>query len=51
MFTRKKTQLFETPIISDSKSTSVTSAFVDAGMKKSAETRSQNGALKYESYK
>lgn len=47
MFTRKKTQLFETPIISDSKSTSVTSAFVDAGMKKSAETRSQNGALKY----
>lgn len=48
MFTTKKSKLFEA-----TKKTSTTtgsdSAFVNAGMKKSVETRSTNGAVKYES--
>ena len=49
MFTSKKTQLFETPVkaTKGSNTTSATSTFVSAAMKKGAETRSQNGALKY----
>lgn len=49
MFTSKKTQLFETPVkaTKGSNTTSVTSTFVSAAMKKGAETHSQNGALKY----
>jgi hypothetical protein len=48
MFTNKKSALFEAPEASSSKSSkSTTSAFVQGAMKKSAETRSQNGALKY----
>jgi hypothetical protein len=48
MFTNKKSVLFEAPEASSSKSSkSTTSAFVQGAMKKSAETRSQNGALKY----
>lgn len=50
MFTQKKTKLFDTPSAKTNTTTSVTSnsAFVNAGMKKGAETKSQNGALKYE---
>lgn len=43
MFTTKKTSLFEVP----GKQTTSTNAFVNSGMKKSAETFSGNGAIKY----
>lgn len=48
MFTSKKTQLFETPVSKSSKTTSGSkNPFVNAAMKKGAETKSENGALKY----
>jgi hypothetical protein len=43
MFTTKKTSLFEVP----SRKATSTNAFVNAGLKKSAETRSGNNALKF----
>lgn len=46
MFTSKKTKLFDAPTKSATTSGS-SNAFVNAAMKKGAETRSQNGALKY----
>lgn len=51
MFNSKKQQLFQhAPAqASDGKSKGVQSKFVNAGLKKSAETRSGNGALKYSS--
>lgn len=48
MFSSKKSTLFEVPTKRTNKSTSATdSPFVNAGMKKSAETLSGNGAKKY----
>lgn len=44
MFSQKQTQLFA---VNKKQPTSVTSTFVQAGLKKSAETLSENGALKY----
>lgn len=44
MFTAKQKSLFETK---SKTSATTTNAFVNAGLKKSAETRSGNGALKY----
>lgn len=50
MFTNKKSELFEAPAKLSSKSSKTnTSAFVNAGMAKSSETRSGNNAVKYES--
>ena len=46
MFNTKKEKLFDNETKSTTKSNSV---FVDAGMKKSKETLSGNGSLKYES--
>ncbi len=46
MFTSKKSKLFDAPSASATSGTS-TSTFVSAAMKKGAETRSENGALKY----
>lgn len=43
MFTAKKQKLFDV----NKNKTSETNSFVEAGLKKSAETLSQNGALKY----
>lgn len=48
MFTAKKTNLFDsTSKTNKTSATTSTNAFVNAGLKKSAETRSGNGALKY----
>lgn len=44
MFTAKKQKLFD---VNKKDKTSETNSFVEAGLKKSAETLSQNGALKY----
>lgn len=51
MYTTKKTQLFDTKDVSKltSKNSTNTSAFVNAGMKKSNEVLSGNGSLKYKS--
>lgn len=46
-FTTKKTSLFDNMASVKNSDKSVTSAFVNAGLKKSAETLSGNGALKY----
>jgi len=49
MFSNKKTQLFPTPAkaASSNRASATTNAFVGTAMKKAAETRSENGALKY----
>lgn len=53
MFTEKKNSLFEVPVkkgnASTTSRTTSSNAFVNAGLKKSAETLSGNGALKYSS--
>ena len=46
MFTSKKTKLFDAVLVGATTSGS-SNTFVNAAMKKGAETRSQNGALKY----
>lgn len=49
MFSKKQTQLFPTPAKASSanRASATTNAFVGTAMKKAAETRSENGALKY----
>lgn len=47
MFTAKKQQLFDKPSKKSSETTQSSSVFVKAGLKKEAETKSGNGALKY----
>lgn len=47
MFTAKQKSLFDSKSTTQKTSATSTNAFVNAGLKKSAETRSGNGALKY----